>query len=72
LNLTKDLDTEEAKALSKAAKDIKKKLDTTREAFNGPTMEGQGIVRSLYPTAMTTINAPRRYVGSSYTSPGPY
>jgi photosystem II stability/assembly factor-like uncharacterized protein len=71
LNLTKDLDTEEAKALSKAAKDIKKKLDTTREAFNGPTMEGQGIVRSLYPTAMTTINAPRRYVGSSYTSPGP-
>lgn len=71
LNLTKDLDTEEAKALSKAAKDIKKKLDTTREAFNGPTMEGQGIVRSLYPTAMTTISAPRRYVGSSYTAPGP-
>jgi photosystem II stability/assembly factor-like uncharacterized protein len=71
LNLTKDLDTEEAKALSKAAKDIKKKLDTTREAFDGPTMEGQGIVRSLYPTTMTTISVPRRYVGSSYTAPGP-
>jgi photosystem II stability/assembly factor-like uncharacterized protein len=71
LNLTKDLDTEEAKALSKAAKEIKKKLDTTREAFDGPTMQGQGIVRSLYPTTMTTISLPRRYVGSSYTAPGP-
>lgn len=71
LNLTKDLDTEEAKDVNKAAKDIKKKLDTTREVFNGPTLEGQGIVRSLYPTAMTTINSPRRYVGSSYTAPGP-
>lgn len=71
LNLTKDLETEEAKSLNKAAKDIKKKLDTTKEAFYGPTMEGQGIVRSLYPTAMTTIGSPRRYVGSSYTAPGP-
>jgi photosystem II stability/assembly factor-like uncharacterized protein len=70
LNLTKDVDTEEAKALNKAAKDIKKKLDTTREEFNGPTREGQGIVRNLYPTAMSMQSAPRRYVASSYSAPG--
>jgi photosystem II stability/assembly factor-like uncharacterized protein len=70
LNLTKDVDTEEAKALSKAAQDIKKKLDTTREEFNGPTREGQGIVRNLYPTTMSMQSAPRRYVASSYSAPG--
>jgi photosystem II stability/assembly factor-like uncharacterized protein len=70
LNLTKEVDTEDAKALNKAAKDIKKMLDTTREAFNGPTREGQGIVRNLYPTTMSMQSAPRRYVGSSYSAPG--
>jgi photosystem II stability/assembly factor-like uncharacterized protein len=70
LNLTKEVDTEDAKALNEAAKDIKKMLDTTREAFNGPTREGQGIVRNLYPTTMSIQSAPRRYVGSSYSAPG--
>jgi len=70
LALTKDVETDEAKELTKAAKDIKKKLDTTREAFDGPTLEGQGIVRNLFPTTMNMVSAPRRYVGSSYTAPG--
>jgi len=70
LNLTKEVDTEDAKALNEAAKDIKKMLDTTREAFNGPTREGQGIVRNLYPTTLSMQSAPRRYVGSSYSAPG--
>jgi photosystem II stability/assembly factor-like uncharacterized protein len=70
LNLTKEVDTEDAKALNEAAKDIKKMLDTTREAFNGPTREGQGIVRNLYPTTMSMQSAPLRYVGSSYSAPG--
>ncbi len=70
LAMTKDIDTEEAKALTKAAKDVKKSLDMTREAFDGPTLEGQGIVRSLYPTTMTMVSLPRRYAGSSYTAPG--
>ncbi|MDX5339381.1 MAG: hypothetical protein LPK25_10155, partial [Cyclobacteriaceae bacterium] len=68
--LVKDVKTEEAKALANAAKDIKKKLDTTREAFNGPTREGQGIVRNLYPTTMTRVFAPRSYANSSYGAPG--
>jgi photosystem II stability/assembly factor-like uncharacterized protein len=71
LAMTKDIDTEDAKALSKAAKEVKKSLDKTREAFDGPTLEGQGIVRSLYPTTMTMVSLPRRYAGSSYTAPGP-
>ncbi|EAZ83179.1 WD40/YVTN/BNR-like repeat-containing protein [Algoriphagus machipongonensis] len=70
LTLTKDVDTEEAKELAKAAKDIKKKLDTTREAYSGPTREGQGIIRNLYPTTMTMVSAPGRYVRSSYAAPG--
>lgn len=70
LNLTKDLESDAAKELNKAAKDVKKSLDKTREAFYGPTMEGQGIVRSLYPTTLTRQSAPRRYVSSSYTAPG--
>lgn len=70
LAMTKDLDTEDAKELTKAAKDVKKSLDMTREAFDGPTLEGQGIVRSLYPTTMTMVSLPRRYAGSSYTAPG--
>ncbi|MFC3414450.1 VPS10 domain-containing protein [Algoriphagus hitonicola] len=68
--LTKDLESEEAKALKEAAKEIKKKLDKTREAFYGPEREGQGIVRNLYPTTMTLQGSPRRYAGSSYTAPG--
>ena len=70
MTLTKDVETDEAKELAKAAKDIKKKLDTTREAFSGPTMEGQGIVRNLYPTTMSKVFAPRSYVNSSYSAPG--
>jgi hypothetical protein len=68
--MIKDVKTDEAKALETAAKDIKKKLDSTREAFNGPKMEGQGIVRSLYPTTMTRLFAPRSYANSSYGTPG--
>ncbi|WP_297334948.1 hypothetical protein [Algoriphagus sp.] len=68
--LTKDLESEEAKALKEAAKEIKKKLDKTREAFYGPEREGQGIVRNLYPTTMTLQGSPRRYAGSSYAAPG--
>ncbi len=70
LNMTKDLESDEAKELSEAAKEIKKKLDKAREAFFGPTREGQGIVRNLFPTTMTLQSQPRRYVGSSYTAPG--
>lgn len=70
LNLTKDLESDAAKELNKAAKDVKKSLDKTREEFYGPTMEGQGIVRSLYPTTISRQSAPRRYVSSSYTAPG--
>ncbi len=69
--LTKDITTPEAKALAEAAKEIKKKLDTTREAFNGPKREGQGIVRNLYPTTMTRQFAPRSYASSSFAAPGP-
>jgi hypothetical protein len=68
--MIKDIKTEEAKALETATKDIKKKLETTREAFNGPKREGQGIVRNLYPTTMTRIFAPRSYANSSYGAPG--
>ncbi len=70
LGLTKDLDSEAAKDLEKAAKDTKKKLDKVREAFYGPTREGQGIVRNLFPTTMTMQGVPRRYAGSSYGAPG--
>jgi len=70
LAMTKDIDTEDAKALIKVAKEVKKSLDKTREAFDGPTLEGQGIVRSLYPTTMTMVSLPRRYAGSSYSAPG--
>ena len=68
--LIKDVKTDQAKELADATKAIKKKLDTTREAFNGPTREGQGIVRNLYPTTMTRVFAPRSYAGSSYGAPG--
>lgn len=70
LTLTKDLDSDNAKELNKAAKEIKKSLEKVREEFNGPKREGQGIVRNLFPTTMTRQFAPRRYVGSSYASPG--
>ncbi|MFC3881517.1 hypothetical protein ACFOSV_15085 [Algoriphagus namhaensis] len=70
MTLTKDLESEDAKELNKAAKEIKKSLEKVREEFNGPTREGQGIVRNLYPTTMTRQFAPRRYVGSSYDKPG--
>ncbi|SHO59783.1 VPS10 domain-containing protein [Algoriphagus zhangzhouensis] len=69
-SITKDVDTEEVKELQKATKDIKKKLDKVKEAFNGPEREGQGIIRNLYPTTMTMQFAPRRYVNSSYKAPG--
>lgn len=67
---TKDLESEEAKTLNKAAQEIKKQIDTTREAFYGPTREGQGIVRNLYPTVMTRLFAPRSYASSSFSAPG--
>lgn len=69
-SLTKDVDTEEVKELQKATKDIKKKLDKVKEAFNGPEREGQGIIRNLYPTTMSMQFAPRGYVRSSYKAPG--
>jgi ElaB/YqjD/DUF883 family membrane-anchored ribosome-binding protein len=68
--LLKDIKTEDGKALEAAAKDIKKKLDKAREAFNGPRREGQGVVRNLFPTTMTHLFAPRSYASSSYGAPG--
>lgn len=70
LAYTKDLEGEEIKALNEAAKEIKKDIDKTREAFYGPTMEGQGIIRNLFPTTMNRLYAPRSYAGSSYSAPG--
>ncbi len=70
LTYAKDVNTEEVKDLVKLANETKKKIDSTREAFYGPTKEGQGIVRNLYPTTMTMLFAPRRYAGSSYGAPG--
>lgn len=70
LTYAKDVDTEEVKALVKLAEETKKKVDSTREAFYGPTREGQGIVRNLYPTTMTMLFAPRRYASSSFGAPG--
>jgi hypothetical protein len=69
-SLIKDVKTDEAKALETAAKDIKKKLDAAREAFTGPKVEGQGIVRNLFPTTMTHLFAPRSYASTSYAAPG--
>ena len=69
-SLIKDVKTDDAKALETAAKDIKKKLDTAREAFTGPKVEGQGIVRNLFPTTMSRLFDPRSYANSSYTAPG--
>jgi hypothetical protein len=71
LAYAKDVDNEEVKALVKLANETKKKVDTTREAFYGPTREGQGIVRNLYPTTMTRLFAPRSYANSSNSAPGP-
>ena len=71
LAYAKDVNTDEAKALVKLATDTKKKADTAREAFYGPTREGQGIVRNLYPTTMSRIFAPRSYANSSFVAPGP-
>lgn len=70
LAYAKDVDNPEVKELTEAAEEIKKKLDTTREAFYGPTREGQGIVRNLYPTTITRQYAPRSYASSSYGAPG--
>ena len=69
-SLIKDVKTDDAKALEAATKDIKKKLDTAREAFTGPKVEGQGIVRNLFPTTMSRLFDPRSYANSSYTAPG--
>ncbi|WP_236139836.1 VPS10 domain-containing protein [Mongoliitalea daihaiensis] len=71
LTFAKDVDTQEVKDLVKLANETKKGLDKTREAFYGPTREGQGIVRNLYPTTMSRLFAPRSYAGSSYGKPGP-
>lgn len=71
LAYAKDVDSEEVKALVKMANETKKKVDKTREAFYGPTREGQGIVRNLYPTTMTRVFAPRSYANSSFGAPGP-
>ncbi len=70
INFTKDLESEEAKELSKAAKEIKKEIAKVKEEFNGPKMEGQGIVRNLYPTTVSRTRSIRRYSGSSYSKPG--
>jgi len=69
-SLIKDVKTDDAKGLETAAKDIKKKLDAAREAFTGPKVEGQGIVRNLFPTTMSRLFDPRSYANSSYTAPG--
>jgi hypothetical protein len=69
-SLIKDIKSDDAKALETAAKDIKKKLDTAREAFTGPKVEGQGIVRNLFPTTMSQLSAPRSYANSTYAAPG--
>jgi hypothetical protein len=66
----KDIEAEEIKALMKEAEEVRKKLDKMREAFFGPTREGQGIVRNLYPTTMGRQGAPRSYASSSYGAPG--
>ena len=66
----KDIDNEEVKSLMKDAGEVKEKLDKMREAFFGPTSEGQGIVRNLYPTTMGRQGAPRSYASSSYGAPG--
>jgi photosystem II stability/assembly factor-like uncharacterized protein len=66
----KDVEGEEVAVLLKEAKEVGKKLDTIREAFYGPTREGQGIVRNLFPTTMTRLGAPRFYASSSYGAPG--
>ncbi|EMS33496.1 hypothetical protein C943_04374 [Mariniradius saccharolyticus AK6] len=71
LAYAKDIDTEEVKALVKMANETKKKVDKTREAFYGPTIEGQGITRGLYPTTMSRLFAPRSYANSSFGAPGP-
>ena len=71
LAYAKDVDSESVKELVKLANETKKKVDTTREAFYGPTREGQGIIRNLYPSTMTRLFAPRSYANSSYTAPGP-
>ncbi len=59
-----------SKELLKASNDVKKKLDEVNEAFSGPSREGQGIVRNLFPTTMGRLFAPRGYAGSSYSAPG--
>jgi photosystem II stability/assembly factor-like uncharacterized protein len=71
LEYAKGVDSEPVKELVKLANETKKKVDTTREAFYGPTREGQGIVRNLYPSTMTRLFAPRSYANSSFTAPGP-
>lgn len=71
LAYAKDVDSEPVKELVKLANETKKKMDSTREAFYGPTREGQGIVRNLYPTTMTRLFAPRSYANSSNSAPGP-
>ncbi|MDN3203560.1 WD40/YVTN/BNR-like repeat-containing protein [Algoriphagus sediminis] len=70
IELTKGLESDEAKELSEAAKEIKKSIEKVKEEFNGPEMEGQGIVRNLYPTTVSRTYSIRRYSASSFDSPG--
>ncbi|MDX5478143.1 MAG: hypothetical protein LPJ98_06760, partial [Cyclobacteriaceae bacterium] len=70
LAYARGIEDAEVKELVKLANDTKKKIDSTREAFYGPTREGQGIVRNLYPTTMSRLFAPRSYANSSYGAPG--
>jgi len=70
INYAKDVNSDEVKALVKEATEMKKKLDKVREEFYGPTVEGQGIVRNLFPTTMNHLYAPRGYASSSFGAPG--
>jgi photosystem II stability/assembly factor-like uncharacterized protein len=66
----KGVEGEDIKELEKLATATKKKIESTREAFYGPTREGQGIVRNLYPTTMSRLFLPSSYAGSSFGAPG--
>ncbi len=63
--LTKDLKTDEAKALAKAAKEIEKELTELNESINGARRGGgQGLVRAPELTVGNKVGEARRYIGS--------
>ncbi|EIM76417.1 hypothetical protein A3SI_10394 [Nitritalea halalkaliphila LW7] len=70
LDFVKDGSSEEQKELAKAAKALQEAMKAVNEAFYGPSREGQGIVRNLFPTTMSHLSAPRRYASSSIGAPG--